>query len=63
VWAAERGTLFMFVSHGGQPHCVSRRNLQRLARQQMLRVLPGDGVVPRALERLAQTSAPMPLAA
>jgi hypothetical protein len=63
IWAAERGTLFMFVSHGGQPHCMSRRSIQRLARERLLRVLSGDGVVPRALERMAQPSAPMPLAA
>jgi hypothetical protein len=63
IWAAERGTLFMFVSHGGQPHCMSRRSIQRLARERLLRVLAGDGVVPRALERMAQPSAPMPLAA
>ena len=63
VWAAERGTLFMFVSHGGQPHSMSRRSIQRLARDHLLRLMAGDGVVPRALERMAQPSAPMPLAA
>ena len=63
VWAAERGTLFMFVSHGGQPHSMSRRSIQRLARDRLLRLMAGDGVVPRALERMAQPSAPMPLAA
>jgi hypothetical protein len=63
VWAAERGTLFMFVSHGGQPHSMSRRSIQRLARGHLLRLMAGDGVVPRALERMAQPSAPMPLAA
>jgi hypothetical protein len=63
VWATEHGTLFMFVSHGGLPHSMSRRSMQRLARDRLLRMVPGDGVVPRALERLAQPSAPVPLAA
>jgi len=63
VWAAGRGTLFMFVSHGGQPHSMTRRTLQRLARQRLLRVVASEGVVPRALEKLGQPSAPMPLAA
>jgi hypothetical protein len=51
------------VSHGGQPHSMSRRSIQRLARDRLLRLIAGDGVVPRALERMAQPSAPMPLAA
>jgi hypothetical protein len=54
VWAAERGTLFMFVSTGGQPHSMTRRSMQRLLRERMLRPVAREGVVPRALQRIAQ---------
>lgn len=63
VWAAERGTLFMFVGNGGEAHSMSRRNLQRLLREHLLRIVESEGVVPRALERLGEPSAPLPLAA
>lgn len=63
VWAAARGTLFMFTSHGGQPHSMSRRSLRRLLKERLLRPVEADAVVPRALERLGEASAPMPLAA
>jgi hypothetical protein len=63
VWAAERGTLFMFVGNGGEAHSMSRRILQRLVRDHLLRTLESEGVVPRALERLGEPSAPLPLAA
>jgi hypothetical protein len=63
VWAAERGTLFMFVGNGGEAHSMSRRILQRLVRDHLLRVVESEGVVPRALERLGEPSAPLPLAA
>lgn len=63
VWASAKGSFFMFVSHGGQPHSMTRRSLQRLVKERLLRPVERDGVVPRALEKLAQPSAPMPLAA
>lgn len=63
VWASAKGSFFMFVSHGGQPHSMTRRSLQRLVKGRLLRPVERDGVVPRALEKLAQDSAPMPLAA
>ena len=63
VWAAERGTLFMFVGNGGEAHSMSRRILQRLVRDHLLRIVESEGVVPRALERLGEPSAPLPLAA
>jgi hypothetical protein len=63
VWAADRGTLFMFVSDGGQPHSITRRSIQRLLRERLLRPVEGDAVVPRAIEKLGRPSAPMPLAA
>ena len=63
VWASAKGSFFMFVSHGGQPHSMTRRSLQRLVRDRLVRPVERDGVVPRALERLAQSSDAMPLAA
>lgn len=63
IWAADKGTLFMFVSHGGQAHSMTRRSLQRLLKQHLLRAVESGGVVPRAMERLGEPSAPMPLAA
>lgn len=53
VWASANRTLFMFVSHGGQPHSMTRRSMQRLANERLLRRVEGEGVVPRALNKLA----------
>ncbi|MBL0392697.1 DUF1631 family protein [Ramlibacter monticola] len=58
-WASEKRTLFLFVSHGGQPHSMTRRSLQKLLRERLLRLVDSEAVVPRALERLAE-SAPAP---
>ena len=63
VWASEKGSFFMFVSHGGQPHSMTRRSLERLVRERLLRAVDAQAVVPRALESLAQESAPALLAA
>lgn len=60
VWATDRGTLFMFVGHGGQAHSMTRRSIERLLKDRLLRPVAADGVVPRALERLTR---PSPLAA
>lgn len=63
VWTGGKGTLFMFVSDGGQPHSMTRRSLQRLLRDRLLRPVEADGVVPRALQKLVQPAAALPLAA
>jgi hypothetical protein len=63
VWTSGKGTLFMFTSHGGRPHSMTRRSLQRLVREQLVRPLEADAVVPRALARLSQPAQPLPLAA
>ena len=63
VWVSERSTLFMFVSHGGQPHSMTRRTIQRLLQQNLLRPVDGEAVVPRALASLADESVPAALAA
>lgn len=61
TWVNERATLFMFVSHGGQPHTMTRRSLERLVRDEMLRPVEAGAVVPRAIDELSRT-APTPLA-
>lgn len=53
-WVSARATLFMFVSHGGQPHSMTRRSLERLVRDQLLRPVDATAVVPRAIEALSQ---------
>jgi hypothetical protein len=63
VWTSNKGTLFMFTSHGGRPHSMTRRSLQRLVREQLVRPLDADAVVPRALEQLGQSAPALPLAA
>lgn len=54
IWAAARGTLFMFTSHGGQPHSMTRRSLQRLVRDRLLRPVEADAVVPRAIDAISR---------
>jgi len=57
TWVSNRATLFMFVSHGGQPHSMTRRSLERLVRQRQLRPVEAGAVVPRAIEALSQHTA------
>lgn len=60
VWAGTRGTLFMFVSHGGRPHSMTRRSLQRLVADRLLRPVQGHEVVQHAIDAIAHPSAPAP---
>jgi len=57
-----RSTLFMFVSHGGRPHSMTRRSLEKLVRGRMLRMVESGAVVPRAIDALSaqKESAPAP---
>lgn len=52
VWTSEKGTLFMFISHGGQPHSMTRRSCERLLREGLLRPVDTQGVVGPALDAL-----------
>src|SRR6185369_4502828 len=52
IWASTRGTLFMFVSHGGRPHSMTRRVCERLIRDRFLRPVRMHGVVAQALGAL-----------
>ena len=52
VWASGNGVLFMFVSHGGRPHSMTRRSCERLVSNHLLRPVGSQGVVSRALDTL-----------
>jgi hypothetical protein len=52
VWASSKGTLFMFVSHGGQPHSMTQRICRRLIEERFLRLVRTGEVVGKALESL-----------
>jgi hypothetical protein len=57
-WVSGRNTLFMFVSHGGQPHTMTRRSLEKLVRERHLRPVDHGAVVPRALDALSEKHEP-----
>ncbi|MDB5860686.1 MAG: hypothetical protein JWQ76_4375 [Ramlibacter sp.] len=59
VWTSGNGALFMFTSRGNRPHSMTRRSLQRLLRNRLLRLVEADAVVPRALETLASQRLPL----
>ncbi|RZJ25378.1 MAG: DUF1631 family protein [Haliea sp.] len=59
IWASTRGTLFMFVSHGGQPHSMTKRSCEKLIRQGLLRPVQTHGVVAQALDQLVREATPM----
>ena len=52
IWASTKATLFMFVSHGGQPHTMTKRICERLIRDRFLRPVQMHGVVAQALGAL-----------
>jgi hypothetical protein len=58
AWTSGNGALFMFTSHGNRPHSMTRRSLQRLLRDRLLRPVEGDAVVPRALQTIASQRLP-----
>ena len=57
VWSSGKGTLFMFVSHGGQAHSMTRRSCERLIAARLLRPVPTHGVVAQALDAVALETA------
>lgn len=56
-WASSKGTFFMFVSHGGQPHSMTRRTVERMVRGKLLRTVDAEAVVPRAIQTLRRQQA------
>ena len=53
VWESSRATLFMFISHGGQPHSMTKRSCEKLIVQRLLRPVATHGVVAQALDAVA----------
>ena len=58
IWASTRGTLFMFVSHGGHPHSMTKRSCERLIKERLLIPVEMHGVVAHALDHLVKQAAP-----
>jgi uncharacterized protein DUF1631 len=54
IWASSKATLFMFVSHGGRPHSMTKRVCERLIGERYLRPVRMHGVVSRALDTLEE---------
>lgn len=52
VWASSKQTLFMFVSHGGQPHSMTKRSCERLIKDRLLRPVEAHSVVASALDKV-----------
>ena len=53
IWASTKGTLFMFLSHGGQPHSMTKRSCEKLIMQRWLRPVDAHGIVAQALQVMA----------
>jgi len=56
TWASPHRTLFMFISHGGLAHSMSRRTMERLRMQGSIRVVSDGHVVDNALDAVARTA-------
>lgn len=57
IWASTKATLFMFLSHGGQPHSMTKRSCEKLIMQRLLRPVDSHGVVAQALDAVASEAA------
>jgi hypothetical protein len=57
VWASSHATLFMFISHGGQPHSMTKRSCEKLIAQRLLRPVDTRGVVAQALDAVTLSAA------
>ncbi len=56
TWASPHGTLFMFTSLLGTAHSMSRRTMDRLRAQGMIRVVAQRHVVDEALDQVAKAA-------
>lgn len=56
TWASPHGTLFMFTSLAGMAHSMSRRTLDRLRSQGLLRVVAERNVVDDAFDQVAKAA-------
>jgi hypothetical protein len=56
TWASPHATLFMFTSISGSAHSMSRRTLDRLRAQGLIKVVAERNVVDEALDQVAQAA-------
>ena len=56
TWASPHGTLFMFTALAGTAHSMSRRTMERLRAQGLLRVIAERNVVDDALDQVAKAA-------
>ena len=56
TWASPHGTLFMFTSLSGSAHSMSRRTLERLRGQGMMKVVADRNVVDDAFDQVAKAA-------
>lgn len=56
TWTSPHRTLFMFISHGGLAHSMSRRTMDRLLMQGSIRFLSDGHLVDNALDAVARTA-------
>lgn len=56
TWASPHRTLFMFISSGGMAHSMSRRTMERLRVQALIRLVSDGKVLDQALDAVAQTA-------
>jgi hypothetical protein len=54
TWCSPHGTLYMFTSIAGTAHSMSRRTLDKLRAQGMMRVVADRNVLDEALDQVAQ---------
>ena len=57
IWTSSHATLFMFISHGGQPHSMTKRSCEKLIAQRLLRPVDTHGVVAQALDAVVDAAA------
>jgi hypothetical protein len=56
TWASPHGSLFMFTSHAGTAHSMSRRTMERLRADGLIRVVAERNVVDEALDQVAKAA-------
>ena len=56
TWASPQATLFMFTSLAGSAHSMSRRTLERLRAQGMMKVVADRTVVDDAFDQVAKAA-------
>lgn len=56
TWASPQRTLFMFISGSGMAHSMSRRTMEKLKGQGLIRLVSDGRVMDNALDAVAQTA-------